>query len=216
MEINSSYDWVTISSFIIFILISWMVWTNYRPWIQFEKKVGSLFQEKFGNPELTYSDGMEKALLTFLVTYGSAPYLSMLTVVIAVILFIKGYLSLAIGFLAIMSTGGIFGILLKNVFKRPRPKDALASENGYSFPSGHAIASSIFFMTILLLLIPLIGSSLLKIFLTALILIVWFLLLFSRLYFHAHHLGDLIVGVSYAIFWVRAGIFIYQGLINLI
>ncbi|MDN6162398.1 MAG: phosphatase PAP2 family protein [Atopostipes sp.] len=210
----NSYSWLAIISFIIFISISLMVWTNFKPFIRLEEKTATLFEKSFGHPKMGYSDGFFNGFLTFLVTYGSAPYLSILTVIIAIFLFLKGYLSLAIGFLAMMSSGGILGILLKNVFKRPRPKNSLSFESGYSFPSGHAIASSIFFLSIIFLLFPMISGDFLRMILTGILLLLWSLLIFSRLYFHAHHLGDLIVGVFYAIFWVKTGIYIYSFILS--
>lgn len=209
---NSKIGWLTIILLVAFLSVSWMVWIRFTPFIQLEKKVALLFEEFFGHPQMTYSNGCFNALLTFLVNYGSAFYLSSATLVISFLLFLKGDFYLGISFLGIMSTGGIFGGVLKNFFKRPRPSHSLAVDSGYSFPSGHAIASSLFFWTIILLLIPVLTVNPLRTILTFILLVLWFLIIFSRLYFHAHHLGDLIVGVSYAIFWVRSGIFIYQYL----
>lgn len=211
---DMSHSWLAVISFAILVSVSWMVWVHFEPFIQLEARTASFFEKSFGHPQMGYSDGFLNGLLTFLVTYGSAPYLSVLTLLIAIFLFLKGYLSLAIGFLAIMSSGGILGILLKNVFKRPRPKNSLSFESGYSFPSGHAIASSIFFLSIILLLFPMIPGDSLRIILTGILLLVWAFLIFSRLYFHAHHLGDLIVGVFYAVFWVKTGVFIYSRIVQ--
>lgn len=209
---DNKVGWLTIILLVTFLSVSWMVWIRFTPFIQLEKKVALLFEKLFGHPQMTYSNGFFNALLTFLVNYGSAFYLSSATVVISIFLFLKGEFYLGVSFLGVMSTGGILGGVLKNFFKRPRPNNSLAVDSGYSFPSGHAIASSLFFWTIILLLVPALTVGPLRIFLSLIFFMLWFLIIFSRLYFHAHHLGDLIVGVSYAIFWVRSGIFIYQYL----
>lgn len=213
---NIGFDWLMRVSFIIFISVSLMVWREFKPFILLEEKTADFIERVFGHPEMTYSEDFFTGFLTFLVTYGSAPYLSVATVLMALFLFLQGEFLIAITFLAIVSTGGIFGIVLKNIFKRPRPKHSLAFEKGYSFPSGHAIATSLFFLTILLLLVPMIDLNSLRLFLTVFLSFLWFIIIFSRLYFHAHHLGDVIVGVFYAVFWVRSGIFIIPALMNLL
>ncbi len=213
MMINRMVLFATLA-FFIFSLVSWMVWTNYHPWIRLEARINTYFYSVFGQPEMTYSDGLGNAVLTFLVTYGSAPFLSAITVLIAFIFSLKGEFLLAFWFMSVMSTGGIFGIFLKNIFRRKRPSNHLSVESGYSFPSGHAIASTLFFLSLVFVFLPKIEIPLIQILLTFVSLSVWLTILFSRLYFHAHHLGDLIVGASYGIFWVANAIIIYQKLLD--
>lgn len=200
---------------LVFLSTTWMVWKNYKPFLLLEEKTAAFFSRVFGQPEMTYQEGFFNGLFTFLVTYASAPYLSSLTVLLALVLFLNGKFLLGLSVLAIMSTGGILGIALKNFFKRPRPENSLSTEKGYSFPSGHAIATSLFFLIIIRLLLPELADPSLRIMLTILLSLTCFTVLFSRLYFHAHHLGDIIVGFSYAILWVQAGTFIYHWLVNL-
>lgn len=211
MMTNSSlYGWFSIFFFIIFTLVSWMVWTNFDSWIKLEEKINTHFNSFYGQPEMTYSDGLGNGILTFLVTYGSAPFLSTLTVLIAIFFFFKGEFLIGFWFVGVISSGGIFGIVLKNLFKRKRPYNHLSVETGFSFPSGHAIASTLFFWSLILVFFPRIESMMIRVPLTIAALLAWLAILYSRLYFHAHHLGDLIVGASYGIFWVMNAIMIYQ------
>lgn len=214
MAINNLYLLFSLLAFLIFSLVSWMVWTNYRPWIRLEARINAFFYAVFGQPEMTYGDGFGNALLTFLVTYGSAPFLSAITVLIALCFFLKGDFLLGLWFMGVMSTGGIFGLVLKNIFRRKRPHNHLSVESGYSFPSGHAIASTLFFLSLVFVFLPKIEIVLLRLPLIMMALSAWLAILFSRLYFHAHHLGDLIVGASYGIFWVMNALMIYQWLLN--
>lgn len=214
MQVNNATGWLWFGSLLVFLTVSWMIWVNFPPLLAFERKVYQTFQKRFGHPHLSYSDGLGNAWLTFLVTYGSAPYLSAFTVVIAFVLALNGYVLLAIWLLGVVSTGGIFGSILKRIFKRERPAKCLDSENGYSFPSGHAIASTLFFGSLLLVFLPNIQLEIIRYALAFLLSFNWLGILFSRLYFHAHHLGDVVVGVSYALFWVESAMFIYAQFLN--
>lgn len=214
--INNLFFWFAVSAFLIFSVVSWMVWMNFRPWIRLETKINVFFYSVFGQPEMTYSDGLGNAVLTFLVTYGSAPFLSGITVLIGFFFSLKGEFLLGLWFVSVMSSGGIFGIFLKNIFRRKRPHNHLSVESGYSFPSGHAIASTLFFLSLVFVFLPRIELSLIRIPLIITALSAWGSILFSRLYFHAHHLGDLIVGASYGVFWVMCATMIHQWLLNVL
>ena len=211
---NNIYGWLSLFFFFVFSLVTWMIWISFEPWIKLEHKINMIFYKFFGQPKMTYSEGLGNSVLTFLVTYGSAPFLSAITVLIALFLFLKREFLLGIWFMGVVSTGGIFGIVLKNIFRRKRPYNHLSVESGYSFPSGHAIASTLFFWSLVLVFFPRIEVILLRVLLTITALLIWFGILFSRLYFHAHHLGDLSVGASYGVFWVMNAIMIYQWLLN--
>lgn len=210
IKINSAYGFFAVSFLLILLLLCWMVYNQFPPLIQFEKKITKVFEQLFGKPQMNYSDGIMNSGLTFLATYGSAPYISITTCFIAVFLFVKGDRGLAVWLLSIVSTGGIFGIILKNIFRRSRPTGHLSFDTGYSFPSGHAIASTLFFLAILLVFISPVQSFAMRMVLKGLIYLVWGGMLFSRLYFHAHHIGDLLAGISLSVFWVLTSMFIYN------
>lgn len=209
---NSIFNGSFVFFIMTFLIVSWMVLANVKPFILLEERTGQWVERHFGRPEMTYNQGFLTGLFTFLVTYGSAFYLSLATLMIAFFLILQGEFLPAFIFIAIVSSGGIFGIFLKNFFKRPRPKNSLNFEKGYSFPSGHAIATSLFFYSMIQLLLPMLANDSLQFLLEGLLMIIWMTTIFSRLYFHAHHLGDLIVGVSFAVSWVRIGLGVYEVL----
>lgn len=213
MDMNT-YGGLAVISLIILGIVSWMVYAEFSPFLTLEDAIQSFFQRTFGNPSMTYSDGIGNSLLTFLATYGSASYLSMATVLIAIYLFVKRQPVAAVWFLGVVSTGGIFGILLKNILQRTRPISHLPFDSGFAFPSGHAIASTLFFLSILLVFLPKIQKDLIRTPLAILIYFVWAGILFSRLYFHAHRLGDLVAGVSFGIFWVTIASFVYNWVVR--
>lgn len=216
MKINNTYKFFAVNFLLILVLLCWMIYHNFPAFIHFEKRITQVFERLFGKPQMNYSDGIVNSGLTFLVTYGSAPYISIMTCFIAAFLFVKGDRALAVLLLGIVSTGGIFGIVLKKIFRRSRPTAHLSFDTGYSFPSGHAIASTLFFLAILLVFIPTVQSFAVRMILRVLIFLVWGGLLFSRLYFHAHHIGDLLAGISLGVFWVLTSMIIYNEFSDLL
>lgn len=200
---------------ILLSLLCWLVYRKNSAFIQFEEKTTQFFQRKFGNTQMSYSNGLMNSVLTFLATYGSPTFVSIITVIIGLIFFITVDRGLAIWLLGVVSTGGIFGIFLKKIFQRERPDEHLPFDTGYSFPSGHAIASTLFFLSILLVFLPIVPNLAIRIILMGLIYLVWASILFSRMYFHAHHIGDLLAGVSLGVFWVLTSMSVYNLLVNI-
>lgn len=215
IKVNDTYAFFAISFFILLGLLCWMVYRNYPSFIRFEQKTTQFFEKQFGHPQMNYSDGLKNGVLTFLATYGSPTFISITTVVIALIFIIKIDIGLTLWFLGVVSTGGIFGIFLKNIFRRKRPVEHLPFDTGHSFPSGHAIASTLFFLAILLVFLPSVQSLALKMLLLGLIYVIWGGILFSRIYFHAHHIGDLLAGVSLGIFWVLTSMVVYNRVVEI-
>lgn len=216
IQVHTMYKWISVSYFIVLILLCWMIYQKFPPFIRFEKKATQFFKHHFGQPQMGYSDGVLNSVLTFLATYGSAPYISLLTTFIGGFLFLKGEWGLAIWLLGVVSSGGIFGIFLKKLFRRERPDEHLAFDTGYSFPSGHAIASTLFFLAMLLVFLPAIPSVMIRTLLMGLVYLVWAGILFSRMYFHAHHLGDLLAGISLGVFWVLTSMSVYNRILGLL
>jgi membrane-associated phospholipid phosphatase len=100
--------------------------------------------------------------------------------------------------LAVVPAGMLLNVALKNVFQRPRPvwDEPLVQLSTYSFPSGHAVASTVFYGAVCALVFTHVRSPMLR-GLTALAGILMVLLVtFSRVYLGAHFLTDVIAGVA--------------------
>ncbi|WP_438499819.1 phosphatase PAP2 family protein [Staphylococcus petrasii] len=148
--------------------------------------------------------------MTTVATYGDIVTFVILTIIIAIIVFFKRHFILSLWLLLTVASGGIVGILLKDVLHRARPYDHLSIDAGFSFPSGHSLASTLVIMIIVLFFIPKIHSQLLKWSLTSVLIIAWISILFSRLYFHAHYLTDVLGGVTFSLSWGFDFMILYQ------
>ena len=104
-------------------------------------------------------------------------------------------ITLSIGF------GLIMRELLSFTIQRERPLNALSQVAGFSFPSGHTLTATIFFILICVLLWKKANiASKLFLFISSLILIL--LAGFARIYLNVHYLSDVLAGFALGVFSV--------------
>ena len=90
--------------------------------------------------------------------------------------------------------------LLKRIIQRPRPEGyRLITENGYSFPSGHSMASMAFYGFIIYLIWKLVKNKKIKYLETGILGIFIFLIGFSRIYLGVHYASDVVGGFAISI-----------------
>lgn len=141
---------------------------------------------------------------TTITELGSVWFLAALTIIISGVFFIKNKDKLNILFLIIsVAGGGLLIKLLKNIFKRERPSiipeiDAI----GYSFPSGHAMGSIIFYGFLIYLVIKSKFSKKFKWIFSIIFTITFILIGTSRIYLGAHFPSDVIAGQLSGAFWL--------------
>lgn len=123
-------------------------------------------------------------------------------VVVLVGLFLyKKWWSEAILLAGNLALTGILVALLKNVYQRPRPTlQHLVEEGGFSFPSGHALASTLIFGTLLIIVSQRVQTVQKKRLLQGLLITMILLIAMSRVYLGVHYptdvLGSLLLGVG--------------------
>lgn len=136
----------------------------------------------------------------FKVVTNFANYIVIIVLCLLSIIFYKNkWYGIFISVNAINST--IINKILKSIFIRPRPEILrLVNESGYSFPSGHAMASLSFYGFIIYLVyksnIPIKYKKVLYIILSLIILLIGI----SRIYLGVHYASDVLAG------YIMAGI----------
>ena len=97
----------------------------------------------------------------------------------------------------------ILNRLLKVIIKRPRPQAfALVIENGYSFPSAHAMIGFAFYGFIVYLIMKSKKSKIQKIIYSTLLSLLIFLIGISRIYLGVHYASDIVGGFLIALLYL--------------
>jgi membrane-associated phospholipid phosphatase len=125
------------------------------------------------------------------------------TTVVAVLLFWRRRRRLAIWTLVTIWGAAVFGVLLKAVVGRARPDlvDAVATAPGRSFPSGHALTSTVGCAVLLLLVTPLLRRRWRAVAIAVAVLIP-LVVAFARVGLGVHYLSDVIAGELLGLGWV--------------
>ncbi|HEX2271333.1 MAG TPA: phosphatase PAP2 family protein [Pyrinomonadaceae bacterium] len=103
-----------------------------------------------------------------------------------------------------MIGASLLNISLKLAFKRPRPVpffDPLPPET-YSFPSGHALTSCVFFGALAALLAARIRNRRVRTVVWIVCATMFLLIGFSRIYLGVHYTTDVIAGYAAALIWI--------------
>lgn len=111
-----------------------------------------------------------------------------------------------------LSLGGgyLFTFLIKNIVMRARPENSLLLVNGYSFPSGHAVAATIFFTLLIYFFIIKIKSMVWREILIVVSVLSILLTAFTRVYLGVHWLSDVLAGIGLGLFWVTSVILLFK------
>ena len=128
----------------------------------------------------------------FITTFGNYLFIVIISLLILVFYHPKKNL-LKLYILTLSAT--LINNILKIIFTRSRPNiPHLVIENSYSFPSGHAMVSAIFYGYIIYLVWKSNFTKNLKIILTTLLSALIILIGYSRIYLNVHYVSDVIAG----------------------
>lgn len=119
----------------------------------------------------------------------------------------KGYI---IPFVATLIGGQLTGTMLKRIFERPRPEWGIYPDGSFSFPSGHAIVSVLFYGFLAYLVFKISKRRSTKIIFLALGALIILVIGFSRLYLGEHYLSDVLAGYIIGLIWVSVGFIVHN------
>ncbi len=125
-------------------------------------------------------------------------------------------IALALWFFPSILLGEITLKLLKHFVARPRPatNGELALAHGFSFPSGHALASALFYGSLALLLCYSNANNRIKT-IGAVVLLFWiFLMAYDRVYLGVHYPSDVLGGFLLGIAWSCCSLALYLGFLK--
>ncbi len=132
--------------------------------------------------------------------------LTLISLAIAVYLYFKISKRKGIFLASVAIVTGILIKLLKEIFQRARPLNALIQESGFSFPSGHITTTVVF----LGLIIYLFASKKHKLEAVLIATSIVILVGFTRIYLRVHWLTDVIGGVFVGGIILALSIIIYK------
>ncbi|HVE90798.1 MAG TPA: phosphatase PAP2 family protein [Actinomycetota bacterium] len=106
---------------------------------------------------------------------------------------------------ATSALGGLIDTAVKILVNRPRPvfEDPIATAYGKSFPSGHAMSSTVIYGALLLVFLPVVSRRLRK-WLIATVSALVAGIAFSRLALGVHFVSDVLGGIALGLAWLAA------------
>ena len=129
--------------------------------------------------------------------FGSAIVLIIITILCVIFIRDKKYKILVP---ANLVTIAIINIVLKNFFLRPRPNEfRLIEETGYSFPSGHAMASTAIYGLLIYIVHEKVENKILRNTICIMLGLLILLISISRIYVGVHYTSDVIAGTCFSI-----------------
>ncbi len=192
---NRYIIYISIPFLLIILLITAKVIAGRELYI--DKLAYHLFIEKLRNDKLT----------TFmkLATKLSNPEVMIVIAIISILFCIKLIKNKKLSLGIILNLAGITLInqILKFIFRRERPTGyRLIEMSGYSFPSGHAMASLAFYGLLIYITKRLVKNKYLKILLITINIAIIILIGVSRIYLGVHYLSDVLTGYSISIIYL--------------
>ncbi len=127
---------------------------------------------------------------------------------------VKEYRKEAFVFALVVGAPSIIGGILKRVVQRPRPSFfPLVATGSYSFPSGHALASIVFYVTLTYFIYRFTGSNRLTVISGLFFLSLIFMIGVSRIYLGVHYPTDVLAGWLIGLCWL-SGVFLVNRVLD--
>ncbi len=146
--------------------------------------------------------------LTVFTTLGGGRALTAGGLIVAIYLVFKKRFDELLIYFTAMVGGSFLVFILKTAVHRVRPRTGitLIQIGGWSFPSGHAMMSIIFYGMLVYLIIRMMQSWKLKVLAVAVAGFMVFMIGLSRIYLNVHYLSDVLAGYAGGLFWLTVSI----------
>lgn len=156
---------------------------------------------------------LSTSFLTFLTLVGTPVGLGVLIVIAAVILGIRRRWRWAAYLIVTCGIGGLLNLQLKAYFARARPDlaEALRDAHGYSFPSGHAMGSTIVFGAFAYLAFRILTKWRPRAAALAFCCSMIVAISASRIYLGVHWISDVAAGIAAGAIWLFTATVAYEA-----
>jgi membrane-associated phospholipid phosphatase len=137
---------------------------------------------------------------------GSPAILAIVLIAAAISLGLLREWSLLAGLITAVLGGLVLDFSLKHVFQRvgPRLHNPWIAEAGWSFPSGHAIASVVVYGFVAYMLLLALKRQSQRVLVIAGFVTIVIAIGFGRIYIGAHYFSDVLAGYAVGVAWLRA------------
>ncbi|HEX8408856.1 MAG TPA: phosphatase PAP2 family protein [Thermoanaerobaculia bacterium] len=151
--------------------------------------------------------------LTILTIIGTPAGLGVLIVIAAVLLGLRKRWRWAAYLIVTCGIGGLLNLQLKAYFARARPDlaEALRDAHGYSFPSGHAMGSTIVFGAFAYLAFRILTRWRPRAAALAFCVAMILAICASRIYLGVHWISDVAAGIAAGLIWLVAATVAYEA-----
>jgi membrane protein DedA with SNARE-associated domain/membrane-associated phospholipid phosphatase len=156
------------------------------------------------NHVLYFRAPMVTHLMVIFTQLGGWVVITIGSLIVTMCLLFKRRINYLMTYIAAILGGNLLFLILKMAIHRSRPscETALIKVGGWSYPSGHAVMSVIFYGIITYFIVRSIKSWNLGVFMVMAAGFVVFLIGFSRIYLQAHYLSDVLAGYASGFFWL--------------
>ncbi|HBI17049.1 MAG TPA: hypothetical protein DDY52_02785 [Candidatus Moranbacteria bacterium] len=141
-------------------------------------------------------------LMVFITNLGGTAVISILSIVLLIFFISERKWRYSTLLITSVIGGKALEVLVKYIISRDRPLDYLIDADGFSFPSGHATISAIFFSLLIYYFKNHIFNKKLKYFLFSISVLLILGIGFSRIYLGVHWFTDVVAGFSLGLFWL--------------
>ena len=195
IKIDFSFIW---SGIFIILFMIWTIFVLKGTFLTFDYQIFAFIHHYLLSDILTF-------FLKMITYMGSAWFLGIVTLLI-LCFFKNKFIGISLGFNLFLVS--MLNLILKNIFLIPRPDTlTLILEDGFSYPSGHAMASLAFYSFLIYLVYKKMKTSVGKKVLISLLILLILLIGFSRIYLGVHHFSDIIGGylisLAYFILFIK-------------